>query len=132
MALLDAGADMNDVLEPKSRDPKKTTNALLLAVENGHFDLAAALLDRGARPDNAPAGSTALHVISEVRKPIRGDGDPPPAGSGKMTSLDMVRKLVAPERRLMPVSNAGRPAGGGSRRRDARRSCWQRERQTCR
>lgn len=94
MTLLDAGADVNEVLQPKSKDPKKTSNALLLAVENGHFELAAALLDRGARPNDAPAGATALHVICEVRKPIRGDGDPPPAGSGKMTSLEMVRKLV--------------------------------------
>ncbi len=30
-----------------------------------------------------------------VRKPIRGDGDPPPQGSGKLNSLDMVRVLAA-------------------------------------
>ncbi len=29
-----------------------------------------------------------------VRKPIRGDGDPPPRGSGKLNSLEMVRMLV--------------------------------------
>jgi uncharacterized protein len=95
MALLDAGSDVNDVLQPRSRDPKKSTTALLLAIENGHFELAAALVDRGARADGAPAGYTPLHAITWVRKPIRGDGDPPPSGSGTMTSLDMVRKLAA-------------------------------------
>jgi arylsulfatase A-like enzyme len=36
-----------------------------------------------------------LHAITWVRKPIRGDGDPPPIGSGKLSSLDFVRQLVA-------------------------------------
>jgi ankyrin repeat protein len=36
-----------------------------------------------------------LHAISWVRKPIRGDGDPPPIGSGSLTSLDFARQLVA-------------------------------------
>jgi len=94
MTLLDAGLDVNDVLRPRSRDPKKSTTALLLAIENGHFELAAALLERGAKPDVAPAGYTGLHALTWVRKPIRGDGDPPPAGSGALNSLDMVRTLV--------------------------------------
>jgi ankyrin repeat protein len=68
---------------------------LILAVENGHFELAAALLDAGADPNARPAGYTALHAITWVRKPIRGDGDPPPIGSGNLNSLDFVRQLVA-------------------------------------
>jgi ankyrin repeat protein len=68
---------------------------LILAVENGHFELAAALLKAGADPNDRPSGYTALHAISWVRKPIRGDGDPPPQGSGKLSSFDMVRTLVA-------------------------------------
>jgi hypothetical protein len=59
----------------------KPTTPLILAVENGHFELAAALLDAGADPNDKPAGYTALHAMSWVRQPIRGDGDPSPAGS---------------------------------------------------
>ncbi len=92
--LLDAGADVNQPLLPRSRDPRKSTTALLLAVENGHFELAAKLLDRGARPNDAPAGYAPLHAITWVRKPLRGDGDPAPAGSGRLGSLDLVRALV--------------------------------------
>jgi ankyrin repeat protein len=68
---------------------------LILAVENGHFQLAQTLLEQGAKANSAPSGYTALHALTWVRKPIRGDGDPPPVGSGKLSSLNFVRKLVA-------------------------------------
>jgi ankyrin repeat protein len=94
--LLEAGADVNETMRPRrANDPaRKPTNPLMLAIENGHFELAAALLKAGADANARPAGYTALHTISWVRKPIRGDGDPPPTGSGKLTSLDMVREIV--------------------------------------
>jgi ankyrin repeat protein len=68
-----------------------------MAVENGHFELAVELLQAGADPDDQRSGFTALHVITWVRKPARGEGEngePPPRGSGKLTSLEFVRKLV--------------------------------------
>ena len=71
------------------------TSALLLAVTNAHFELAAALLDAGADPNAAQTGYTALHAITDVRRPGIGDNDPPPEGSGTLTSLDLVKKLVA-------------------------------------
>ena len=43
-------------------------------------------------------GFRALHMLSWVRKPSRGDdeeGNPPPIGSGKLTSLDFVKEMVA-------------------------------------
>jgi ankyrin repeat protein len=92
--LLEAGLDINAPMRP-DQGPGKPTTPLILAVENGHFELAAALLEAGADPNSRPAGYTALHAITWVRKPIRGDGDPPPAGSGSLTSLQFVRKLVA-------------------------------------
>jgi ankyrin repeat protein len=93
LRLLAAGADVNEVLRPKGPAGKEA-NVLILAVENGHFELAAMLLAAGADPNAHPAGYTPLHAMTWVRKPIRGDGDPPPAGSGKLSSLAFVRELV--------------------------------------
>ena len=96
--LLKAGADVNEVMRPRRGSGPargKAITPLLLAVENGHFELAIELLEAGADPNARPAGYTALHAITWVRKPIRGDGDPPPIGSGKLNSLDFVRRIVA-------------------------------------
>jgi ankyrin repeat protein len=99
--LLKAGADVNETLQPKKpapRGPKAGSSPLILAVENGHFDLAVVLLKAGADPNDQRAGFGALHQISWVRKPSRGDdeeGNPPPIGSGKLTSLEFVKEMVA-------------------------------------
>lgn len=96
--LLRAGADVNAWLQPAGRKGPTSgvgTTALLLAVENGHLELAAALLDAGADANAAPAGYAALHAVTWLRKPLRGDGDPPPAGSGRLNSSDFVRQLVS-------------------------------------
>jgi len=98
--LLKAGANVNDTLQPgkvKGKGPRPGTSPLVLAVENGHFDLAVVLLDAGADPNDQRSGFTALHALSWVRKPPRGDGDdgdPPPIGSGNLSSLQFVKKLV--------------------------------------
>ena len=96
--LLEAGADVNDPMQPGGKNGAargKSLTPLILAIENGHFELAAALLRAGADPNLRPTGYGALHAIALTRKPIRGDGDPPPAGSGRLSSLDLVRELVA-------------------------------------
>jgi len=99
-ALLKAGVDVNEVMQPRKssgKGPKKGMSSLVLAVENGHFDLAVALLEAGADPNDQRSGFTALHTLTWVRKPNRGDGDdgdPAPIGSGKLTSLQFVKKLV--------------------------------------
>jgi ankyrin repeat protein len=90
--LLAAGVNVNDVMQPKSG---AGVTPLILAVENGHFQLADALLEAGADPNARPAGYTALHAMTWARKPIRGDGDPPPRGSGALGSLEFVRRLMA-------------------------------------
>ncbi len=98
--LLKAGANVNDTLQPRKvtgKGPRAGTSPLLLAVENGHFDLAMALLEAGADPNDQRSGFTALHALSWVRKPPRGDGDdgdPPPIGSGNLSSLQFVKKLA--------------------------------------
>jgi ankyrin repeat protein len=100
-ALLNAGANLGDALPARSRSGASAgaetgLNAFLLAAANAHYELAAWLLDRGADPNAAPQGWTALHQVSWVRKAgISGSNNPAPEGSGNMDSLDFVRKLVA-------------------------------------
>ncbi len=100
--LIKAGADANEAIvsEKKGggREPSNGTSALMLAVENGHFELAMALVKAGANPNDQRSGFTPLHLVPKVRKPYRGDdqdGQPPPGGSGNLTSLEFVRQLVA-------------------------------------
>jgi ankyrin repeat protein len=98
--LLKAGADVNEAMRTKKsspRAPARGTTPLILAVENGHFEVAVALLEAGADPNDQRSGFTALHTLTWVRKPNRGDdesGDPAPIGSGNLSSLQFVEKLV--------------------------------------
>ncbi|MFM7103532.1 MAG: ankyrin repeat domain-containing protein [Verrucomicrobiota bacterium] len=97
--LLDAGVDVRAAVEPRRAPAKglrRGTAALLLAVENGHFELALDLVRAGADPNDQRSGYTPLHVLTWVRKPQRGedDGDPPPAGSGRLNSVQFIRELV--------------------------------------
>jgi ankyrin repeat protein len=98
--LLTAGANVNEVTVAKPATPRATnvgTGPLILAVENAHFELAAALLEAGADPNDQRSGFSPLHLLTVVRKPPRGDGeegDPPPRGSGTLSSLDFVRVAV--------------------------------------
>jgi len=97
--LLKAGADVNEAIQPRrpvAKGPNKGTSALILAIENGHFELAVDLLKAGADPNDQRSGFTPLHMLTWVRKPPRGEdqGAPPPQGSGNMSSLQFVRKLV--------------------------------------
>jgi len=69
---------------------------LLLAVQNAHFELAIALVEAGADPNDVRTGFTPLHTIAGVRRPDSSDiSDPaPPAGSGRLSSLEFVREIV--------------------------------------
>lgn len=101
--LLKAGADVNEMVQPAAgrvrtyggRRPPVGASALLLAVTNAHYELAAYLLDAGADPNAALPGYTVLHAITSVRKPGVGDNDPAPGGSGNMGSIELVKKLAA-------------------------------------
>lgn len=102
-ALLKAGADVNEGLQRGELGPEvpvteavvNGTSPLLMAVHNGHFELAIALVDAGADPNDSRTGFTALHAVTWVRRPDASDiGDPPPIGSGRLTSLQFVRALV--------------------------------------
>jgi len=107
-ALLEAGIDVNAPLRRREKAPEgpvdnaaykpagRGTSPLLLAVQNGHFELAIALVDAGANPNDVQTGYTPLHTITWVRKPDSSDISDPatPAGSGGLTSLQFVREIV--------------------------------------
>ena len=104
--LLEAGADIEEALpvEPYERRagtsagrPSTGLNALLMATHNAHFELGALLVDRGADVNVALRGWTVLHQVSWVRKTSipGGSNEAPPEGTGSMTGIDLVRKVVA-------------------------------------
>src|SRR5215475_5000271 len=106
-AFLAAGIDVNATVPRPENAPRSTagsyirpvdkgTSPLLLAVQNGHFELAIALVDAGADPNDVRSGFTPLHTIAFIRKPDSSDNsDPaPPVGAGRLTSLDFVREIV--------------------------------------
>ena len=87
-ALLDAGADVNDTLSDGQ-------SALVVAAANAHWELADYLLDRGADPNLAGAGWNALHQTVRTRRPNPSGGLAGPIPTGRVDSIDVVRKLVA-------------------------------------
>lgn len=100
-ALLKAGVNADEAIQTEKGGgltPKTGVSALILAATNGHFELALELVKAGANPNDERSGYTPLHTLTWVRKPNRGDdpdGQPPPAGSGKITSLQFARELIA-------------------------------------
>ncbi len=102
-ALVEAGEDVNRRIDP---DPewrhmgygyklRPAAAALHVAVENGHFGVAAFLLEADADPNLADAvGYTALHAVPAMRRVPPGDANPPPDFTGSLSSLDLVRKLA--------------------------------------
>lgn len=98
--LLATNVGINGTMQPENsggRAPRRGMSGLMLAIENGHFELAVRLLEAGANPNDQRSGFTPLHAMSWVRKPNRGDGldgTPPPIGSGNVTSLQCVRALI--------------------------------------
>ena len=73
--LADAGADVDDMTPDGS-------SALVVAIDNRHYELAAWLLDRGADPNADGVGWTALHTAVLAHRPhFRVVPDPSPTGS---------------------------------------------------
>jgi len=98
--LVDAGVDVSAIMDTKKkggRSPRLGTSALMLAVENGHFELALEMVAMGADPNDQRSGFAPLHAVTWVRKTQVGDnpaGDPPPRESGNVTSLEFVRRMI--------------------------------------
>ncbi len=94
--LLEHGGTANDRLPDG-------TPVLSLAILNADFDLAALLLDAGADPNAPDQRGHPLHVVVWLHEPgappdfaMNGeDPQPVPRPSGKLSHLDMARKLLA-------------------------------------
>ncbi len=90
-ALLDAGANIGTTMETGE-------SVLEAALVNTHWDIADLLLDRGADPNQADAGYTALHRVTVQRQIIRGvvgsEEAAIPIGSLDVI-MDLVRKMIA-------------------------------------
>lgn len=84
--LLEHGADIHDTLSDG-------TGAVVLATTNAHFELALFLIDRGADPNAAKNGWTALHGLTWVRRPPFGFNPPGPTTTGDVDSLSFVREM---------------------------------------
>jgi ankyrin repeat protein len=99
---LAAGIDVSAMMQrPRDEGGLRTeisgrTSPLMLAVQNGHFELAIALIDAGADPNDQRTGFTPLHVLAGVRKPDSSDGSDgaTPTGKGRLSSLEFVREIV--------------------------------------
>jgi ankyrin repeat protein len=86
-ALLDAGADVNEATWDGA-------SALHIAAMNAHWELAAMLLDRGSDPRSAAIGWTPLMQVVRTRAAPTFHS-PPPVSTGSVSSLELVKRLVA-------------------------------------
>jgi uncharacterized protein len=116
-ALLDAGANINDTVQPEAGAARPAvvagvtqgnaagavrrqstgpegTGALIIAITNAHFTLAKYLLEQGADPNADAQGWTALHQLSYTRRPNSGKGLPPPEMVDTLDSLELAKLLL--------------------------------------
>jgi uncharacterized protein len=88
-ALLDGGARVNDVTGDR-------TTPLMLAVINGHFDLAMYLLERGADPKIANvAGGTPLYRVVDLQWAPKSFYPQPDIRQERVSYLDLMTALMA-------------------------------------
>jgi uncharacterized protein len=88
-ALVEGGATLD------AQDPDGTT-ATILAIINGHYDVAAMLVEKGANPNIADsAGMAALYAAVDMHTLPFMHGRPYPKPSGRLGVEDMVKVLLA-------------------------------------
>jgi ankyrin repeat protein len=105
-ALAELGADLNLTALPQTDVPLKPeevqanangvgTTALVFAIINSHYDLAAMLLEKGANPNVADiAGMAALYAAVDMNSLQWVQGRPAPILSDRMDGADLVRLLL--------------------------------------
>lgn len=103
-ALADLGADLDAVAVPQTDVPSSAleslaegvgTTALVYAIINVHFDLAAMLLEKGADPNVADlAGMAALYAAVDMNSLQWVQGRPAPILSDRLDGVDLVALLL--------------------------------------
>ena len=86
-ALMDVGANVNDTLADG-------TSALVLATLSAQYEMGRFLVERGADPNAAEQGWTALHQLAWTRRPSRGPTTVGPVSRGAVDSLTLAKALV--------------------------------------
>jgi len=106
-ALVELGANMNAVALPETDVPLKGdekasiekgvgTTALVFAIINSHFDLAAMLLDKGADPNVVDlSGEGPLYAAVDMNSIQWTQGRPTPIFLDELDAIDVVKKLLA-------------------------------------
>ena len=104
--LADLGADLNVVALPQTDVPLKPeemksadrgigTSALVFAIINVHYDLAAVLIEKGANPNVLDlAGMGALYAAADMNSLQWVQGRPAPIFADKLDGVDIVRLLL--------------------------------------
>jgi ankyrin repeat protein len=89
-ALVEAGANIDNAGAGEKMTP------LVMAIVNGHYDLAAYLLDHGANPNLANIeGLTALYATLDMQWAPYAYRPQPMAGNGEISYLDLMKALLA-------------------------------------
>lgn len=96
---LSKGADVNAIAQAQrkgGRPAGPVITPLTLAIQNGHYELAIALVDAGADPNDLRTGFTPLHLLAMVRRPDASDSSDPavPEGAGNLSGAGFVREIV--------------------------------------
>ena len=106
-ALVESGADLNLVALPQTDVPLKPedfamadqgigTSALVFAIINSHYDLAAMLVEKGADPNVADmAGEAALYAAVDMNSLQWVQGRPAPILTDQLDAVDLVKILLA-------------------------------------
>jgi ankyrin repeat protein len=107
-ALADLGADLNATALPQTDVPLKPeeiaaaqaknigTSALVFAIINVHYDLAALLVEKGADPNVVDgAGMGALYAAVDMNSLQWVQGRPAPILSDQLDGVDLVKQLLA-------------------------------------
>jgi ankyrin repeat protein len=105
-ALAELGADLNATALPETDVPMKPeevaaskdgvgTSALVFAIINSHFDLAALLLEKGANPNVTDvAGTGALYAAVDMNSMQWTQGRPAPYFTDRLDAIDLVKLLL--------------------------------------
>jgi len=87
-ALAETGADLN-LADPDG------TSALVLAIINAHYDLAAMLVDKGANPNlGDSSGMAALYAAVDMNTLDETPGRPAPKSTDKLSALGLMKVLL--------------------------------------